>query len=69
MSVEDVGSYHVEGMSCGHCEAAVRREVEKVGGVESVEVDLDAKQVVVRGRFDDAAVRSAIEDAGYEAAA
>lgn len=69
MSVEDVGSYRVEGMSCGHCEAAVRREVEKVGGVEAVEVDLDSKQVAVRGRFDDAAVRSAIENAGYEAAA
>ena len=61
-------SYTVEGMSCGHCEAAVRDEVEKVTGVEGVEVDLQAKQVVVRGRFEDGEVRRAIDEAGYEAA-
>ena len=60
--------YRVEGMSCGHCEAAVRDEVGKVSGVEGVEVDLQTKQVVVRGRFQDGAVRSAIDEAGYEAA-
>jgi len=37
--------------------------------VEAVEVDLGSKQVVVRGRFDATAVRAAIEEAGYEAAA
>ena len=62
-------SYRVEGMTCAHCEAAVREELEKVHGVESVTVDLAAKQVVVRGDFDDRAVRAAIEGAGYEAAA
>ncbi len=62
-------TYRVEGMSCGHCEAAVREELEKVSGVEAVAVDLASKQVVVRGDFDDGAVRAAIEEAGYEAAA
>lgn len=68
MSEEKTTLYRVEGMSCGHCEAAVRGEVENVSGVEAVEVDLGSKQVVVRGDFEDAAVRAAIEDAGYEAA-
>ncbi len=62
-------TYRVEGMSCGHCEAAVRDELEKVGGVEAVAVDLASKEVVVHGDFEDEAVRAAIEGAGYEAAA
>jgi copper chaperone len=40
-----------------------------VAGVESVDVDLDTKLVTVRGsNLDDAALRGAIEEAGYEAA-
>ena len=62
-------SYRVEDMSCGHCEAAVRGTLEQVAGVQAVEIDLGSKQVVVRGDFDDAAVRAAIDDAGYQAAA
>ena len=61
-------TYSVEGMSCGHCEAAVRAEVERVEEVDGVEVDLETKRVRVRGGFEDAAVREAIESAGYEAA-
>ena len=65
MSAENATAYRVEGMSCSHCEAAIRDELERVGGVEAVEIDLGSKQVVVRGHFDDSAVRAAIDDAGY----
>jgi copper chaperone len=62
-------TYTVSDMSCAHCTAAVGSELRQVAGVESVAVDLDTKLVVVRGeRLDDAALRAAIEDAGYEAA-
>lgn len=62
-------AYTVPGMSCGHCERAVRSELGQVEGVESVEVDLETKLVTVRGRdLDDAALRAAIDEAGYEAA-
>jgi copper chaperone len=58
----------VEGMSCGHCKLAVADEVTGVSGVESVDVDLDTKLVRVRGTgVDEAAVVSAIDEAGYEA--
>lgn len=61
--------YTVPGMHCGQCKAAVEKEVSTVEGVESVDVDLDTKVVLVRGQgFDDAALRAAIEEAGYEAA-
>ena len=62
-------TYTVPGMHCGHCERAVRAELEQVAGVESVDVDLETKLVSVRGsNLDDAVLRAAIEDAGYEAA-
>ena len=62
-------TYTVPGMSCGHCKEAVSSELQEVSGVESVDVDLDTKLVVVRGEdLDDAALRAAIEEAGYEAA-
>jgi copper chaperone len=61
--------YSVPGMSCGHCEAAVTKEVSALPGVASVVVDLDSKRVEVTGsELDDAAIRAAIEEAGYEAA-
>lgn len=61
-------SYLVSGMTCGHCKAAVTREVSRVAGVSSVDVDLATKLVRVHGAdVDDAAVRAAIDEAGYEA--
>lgn len=62
-------TYSVPGMTCGHCKAAVSSELQEVAGVETVDVDLDAKLVTVRGSdLDDAALRAAIDEAGYEAA-
>jgi copper chaperone len=62
-------SYIVPAMHCGHCERAVKEEVSNVAGVSEVAVDLNTKIVTVTGSsFADAAVRAAIEEAGYEAA-
>ena len=62
-------TYSVPGMSCGHCVAALTSEVEKVAGVLSVDVDLNTKRVAVAGaELDDAAVRVAIDEAGYDVA-
>jgi copper chaperone len=62
-------TYSVPDMSCAHCEHAVSSELLAAPGVESVDVDLGTKLVVVRGdSLDDAALRAAIEEAGYEAA-
>jgi copper chaperone len=60
----------VPGMSCGHCEAAVKGEVTKVAGVTDVQVDLGTKIVTVLGDgLDRAAVVAAIDEAGYEVTA
>jgi copper chaperone CopZ len=62
-------TYTVPAIHCEHCSMSIKEEVSEVEGVEDVAVDLDAKVVTVSGRdLDDAALRAAIEEAGYEAA-
>ena len=62
--------YKVNGMSCDHCVNAVSDAVDGVQGVDDVAVDLDSGTVSVAGDgFDDRAIHSAIEDAGYQPAA
>jgi copper chaperone len=62
-------SYSVPGISCEHCRVAITGEVSQVAGVGTVDVDLAAKRVTVAGGgFDDATVRAAIDEAGYDVA-
>ena len=68
MTVSETVTYRVPGMTCEHCKTAVTPELSGVPGVESVAVDLDAKLVKVCGAsLEDAALRAAIDEAGYEA--
>ncbi|HSY00107.1 MAG TPA: heavy-metal-associated domain-containing protein [Streptomyces sp.] len=61
--------FTVSGMSCGHCATSVTEEVAAVRGVTEVDVDVRAGLVTVCGETaDDAAVRAAIVEAGYEVA-
>jgi len=63
-------TYKVPDMSCDHCKHAVSSSLLGVDGVEAVDIDLETKRVTVRGPvLDDATLRAAIDDAGYEAAA
>lgn len=62
-------TYIVEGMTCAHCRQSVAEEVSEVSGVLAVEVELETGRVTVTGEsVDDAAVRTAVEDAGYRVA-
>jgi len=58
-------SYSVPEVSCDHCVSAITAEVSPLAGVETVTVSVEAKTVTVTGG-DDAAIRSAIDEAGYE---
>ncbi|AIG64276.1 heavy metal transporter [Corynebacterium atypicum] len=62
--------YIVTGMTCGHCEAAVKEEVSGIDGVTAVDVSLNdgALAVTAEREVDDAAVFAAVEEAGYSAA-
>lgn len=61
-------TYQVQGMTCGHCVSAVSSEINKITGVSDVAVDLATGQVTVTADrlVEDAAVRMAVEEAGYE---
>jgi copper chaperone len=62
-------TYTVPAIHCEHCVMSVTEEVSEVEGVESVVVELETKLVTVRGSdLDDAALRAAIVEAGYQAA-
>ena len=59
----------VEGMSCSHCENAVKKAAGSLDGVNSVTVDLKGKTVTVE--YDSSKVslekiKSEIEDQGYD---
>lgn len=60
----------VIGMTCGHCVASVTEEVQEIPGVDQVEVDLESGALTVTSAepLDDATVRSAVEEAGYQLA-
>ena len=58
--------YRVEGMRCNHCKMSVENALKNLDGVESVAVDLSKKSVAVKGKIDEAVLKSAIEKAGFE---
>jgi copper chaperone CopZ len=62
--------FQVTGMSCGHCEAAVRKEVGAVAGVASAEASAATGRLMIEasGPVDDADVIAAVAEAGYTAA-
>lgn len=61
-------TYKVTGMSCGHCEGAVTAEVSALAGVTQVRAAADTGLVTVVSQdpLDDAAVRTAVDEAGFE---
>jgi copper chaperone len=61
----------IEGMTCMGCVNSVKNVLEKIPGVDSVEVSLNQKQATIH--YDDASAntdqfRKAIGDAGFEVA-
>jgi copper chaperone CopZ len=70
MSETRTRTYTVTGMTCGHCVASVTEEVQEIPGVEKVDVVLETGAVTVTSAepLDDAAVKAAVEEAGYAVA-
>lgn len=70
VAAEETVTFAVENMTCALCPVTVKRAMEGVDGVRSVEVDFDAKTATVV--FDTAAtsaetISTASENAGYPA--
>ncbi len=61
--------FNVEGMSCSHCERAVKNALNELAGVINVEVDLAGKKVTVQynsEQVEQSNLALAIEEAGYD---
>ena len=58
----------IKGMMCGHCEAHVKKALEALEGVASAEASHEKGTAVVQlsGSVDDAALKMAVEEEGYE---
>ena len=58
----------IKGMMCGHCEAHVKKALEALEGVASAEANHEKGSAVVQlsGSVDDAALKKAVEEEGYE---
>jgi len=64
-------TYGVTGMTCGHCISAVQQEVGALPGVQDVSVELvvdgtSTVRVTSDADLDEAEVRAAVQEAGYE---
>ncbi|MFP4654624.1 MAG: heavy-metal-associated domain-containing protein [Methanohalobium sp.] len=60
----------IEGMSCAHCQANVKKAITSVNSVSSAEVNLEEGKATVQydpTKTELDKIKSAVEDMGYEA--
>ena len=67
--IQTTTTYAVTGMTCGHCEMSVTKEVTQVPGVAGVQVSASTGllEVTSSAPVDDADVLAAVTEAGYSA--
>ena len=58
----------VNGMSCGHCEAHVKKALEAIEGIDEATASHEENLVTIKNSkdIDEALIKAAVEDAGYE---
>ncbi|MEI8095815.1 MAG: cation transporter [Spirochaetales bacterium] len=56
----------IEGMTCNNCVAHVTKALSGVAGVTKVKVDLKKARAELESEAEDAALRAAVTDAGYD---
>lgn len=57
---------NIGGMTCGHCKKRVEEAIGNLPRVESVNVNLEGAYADVKGSVSEDAVKTAVEDAGYD---
>lgn len=57
----------IEGMTCGHCTAAVEKALKAVAGVEEVSVILEPGEATIEGSASPEALIQAVVEEGYQA--
>ena len=59
-------TYKVFGMNCSHCKACVEKAVFALEGVVFAVANVAKKELVIEGSVDEAVLKTAIEEAGFE---
>jgi copper chaperone CopZ len=59
-------TYKVFGMTCSHCKACVEKAAFALDGVAFAVANVSKKELVIEGSVDEAALKTAIEEAGFE---
>ena len=60
-------TFKVPEMSCGHCTAAIEKEIKSADQAAEVNCDLNDRSVAVQSALGNDAILAAIKEAGYEA--
>lgn len=66
--MSETATYTVLGMTCAHCVASVTEEVQEIPSVDNVDVVLASGALTITSSdpVDDAAVKAAVQEAGYQ---
>ena len=60
--------FQVQGMTCGHCEMAVKKAIQRLDAQASIEIDRTANRVQVQSEQPREAIAHAIAEEGYAVA-
>lgn len=58
--------YNIEGVKCGGCAAVVKEKLSDIEGVETVEVDIAKKKIIVVGTTDKEVLQKALSDTKFK---
>lgn len=58
--------YKIEGLRCNRCKENAEKAIASIEGVESVSIDLSSGEAVVKGTFDEASMKKAVESLGFK---
>ena len=58
--------YNIEGVKCGGCAAVVKEKLSDIEGIETVEVDISKKKLIVVGTVDKDVLQKALSDTKFK---
>lgn len=58
--------YNIEGVKCGGCVAVVKEKLNDIEGIETVEVDMAKKKLIVVGTVDKDVLQKALSDTKFK---
>ena len=58
--------YNIEGVKCGGCVAVVKEKLSDIEGIETVEVDISKKKLIVVGTADKDVLQKALSDTKFK---